>query len=90
MRSVLFSLILTACYAEVKQFNFEVSRFNAAPDGFKRQVIGVNGKWPPPVLHVMKGDQVHITVKNSLDIGTSLHMHGFFQQGTPWYPNANY
>jgi FtsP/CotA-like multicopper oxidase with cupredoxin domain len=53
------------------------------PDGFTRSVIGINGEWPPPTLHVTKGDTVVLNVHNQLgNQSTSVHVHGIFQNGT--------
>lgn len=61
--------------------NWNITWVNdAAPDGFNRPVIGVNGKWPPPVLEAQKGEQVTIVVWNKLgNQTTSLHWHGIRQ-----------
>ncbi|KAJ1807892.1 ferroxidase fet3 [Coemansia sp. RSA 2599] len=61
----------------------------ANPDGNnERRVIGVNGHWPPPVVHVDLGDKLVINAFNKLDEATSLHTHGFFQNGTNYYDGA--
>jgi hypothetical protein len=53
---------------------------NAAPDGFNRPIIGVNGKWPPPVLQAEVGERVTVVVCNKLgNQTTSLHWHGIRQ-----------
>lgn len=54
------------------------------PDGqVARRVIGVNNQWPIPKLEYNYGDNVVLTVNNHLpDQQTSLHAHGFFQNGT--------
>lgn len=53
---------------------------NVAPDGFQRPVIGVNGKWPPPVLHAEVGERIIVVVSNKLgNQTTSLHWHGIRQ-----------
>jgi iron transport multicopper oxidase len=53
---------------------------NVAPDGFQRPVIGVNGKWPPPVLQAEVGERIIVVVSNKLgNQTTSLHWHGIRQ-----------
>lgn len=61
--------------------NWNITWVNdAAPDGFNRPVIGVNGNWPPPVLEAQVGEQVTIVVWNKLgNQSTSLHWHGIRQ-----------
>jgi hypothetical protein len=76
--------LATAVQPATSTFQWEMSYVTAAPDGFSRPVIGVNGKWPPPAITVSKGDQVVINVVNNLDDGefVTLHTHGLFQNGT--------
>lgn len=45
----------------------------AAPDGFKRPVILVNGKFPAPTLEADLGDRIVIEVVNNLTEPTSIH-----------------
>jgi len=76
--------LATAVQPATSTFQWEMSYVTAAPDGFSRPVIGVNGKWPPPAITVSKGDQVVINVVNNLDDGefVTLHTHGLLQNGT--------
>ncbi|KAK4205798.1 putative precursor of iron transport multicopper oxidase FET3 [Triangularia verruculosa] len=74
-------------------YNFNVSwilKEPGAPDGsdisedvFKehgiKPVIGINGKWPLPVIEVTVGDRIVINLLNQLeDQSTSLHFHGIY------------
>ncbi len=64
--------------------DWDISWVSAAPDGFPRQVIGINGQWPCPVIEATAGDQIVINLNNQLGTETtSLHFHGISQQGTP-------
>ncbi|CCE66177.1 hypothetical protein TPHA_0P00190 [Tetrapisispora phaffii CBS 4417] len=76
--------------AKTHQFNFTAGWVNANPDGVtERQMIGFNGVWPIPDIHVNKGDRVELYLTNKLGegIGTSLHFHGLFMNSS--YGNAN-
>ena len=68
-------------------YDWDIGYTTANPDGqAERQVIGVNGKWPPPPVELTEGDRVIITARNSLpDQPMSLHAHGIFQNGTNYY-----
>lgn len=60
----------------------------AAPDGFSRSVMAVNGTIPGPTIFADWGDWVVIHVTNSLytsQNGTSIHWHGIRQN----YTNGN-
>ncbi|RIB25609.1 multicopper oxidase [Gigaspora rosea] len=45
----------------------------------------INGQFPGPLIECNKGDTLVINVKNELDEDTTIHSHGMFQRGTPWY-----
>ncbi|KAH6620689.1 multicopper like protein [Chaetomium sp. MPI-SDFR-AT-0129] len=64
-------------------YDFEVGWLTANPDGAAdRPVIGINGQWPIPTIHVNKGDRLVVNVLNSLgNQSTSLHFHGLFMRG---------
>jgi iron transport multicopper oxidase len=64
-------------------YNWQIGFVNAAPDGFMRPYIGINGQWPNPPIVGNLGDTIKINVVNNLgNQSTSLHFHGLFQQGT--------
>lgn len=77
----LFLLVTQVC-GKTHQYDFNVSYVTANPDGvFERQVIGINGEWPIPIIRVKKDDRVVINLTNNLpDKNTSLHFHGLFQK----------
>lgn len=62
----------------------------ANPSGlFPRQVIGVNGTWPPPPITVTQNDTLIIHAYNGLgNVGTSLHSHGIFFNGSSYFDGA--
>ncbi|RKP12581.1 Cupredoxin [Piptocephalis cylindrospora] len=70
---------------EVLQYDFTISKFPAAPDGYLRDIYGVNGQYPAPPIILNKGDKASIRVKNHIEFPTSIHAHGMHQRGTPWY-----
>ncbi|CCH60741.1 hypothetical protein TBLA_0D02370 [Henningerozyma blattae CBS 6284] len=79
---VCLSQILVHVHARTVEFDWTLDWIQAAPDGFERPVIAINGRWPPPALHVTHGDRVVVHVTNNLDQDTSLHFHGLFQRGS--------
>ncbi|MCJ1444668.1 MAG: hypothetical protein MMC23_005170 [Stictis urceolatum] len=71
--------------ARIVHYDWTIGWTTAAPDGFSRPVIGINGQWPCPTINVQLGDRLIINVHNDLgNQSTSIHWHGFFQQGTPY------
>lgn len=74
---------------------WNISYALANPDGlFERRVIGVNGTWPPPPIVVNQYDTLRVHAFNGLggslgpEIGTSLHSHGNFFNGSTYYDGA--
>src|ERR1700730_17993879 len=64
-------------------YNWDITWVTAAPDGFSRQVIGINGQWPCPPIEATVGDTVVVNVNNKLGTQTtSLHFHGINQKNT--------
>lgn len=63
--------------------SWNVTWVNAAPDGFERPVIGINGQWPCPQIDVDLGDRLIVDLYNGLgDQSTGIHWHGFSQYMT--------
>lgn len=65
--------------------DFNITWVTANPDGMvTRPTIGINGQWPPPIIHVNIGDRLVVNALNSLgNQSTSLHFHGIFMRDTP-------
>ncbi|EON62976.1 hypothetical protein W97_02202 [Coniosporium apollinis CBS 100218] len=82
-RLLSFCALFGLSYAATVYREWDIGWITAAPDGFSRPVIAVNGQWPPPLLEANVGDTVVVRVKNSLgDQTTSLHWHGISQRGS--------
>jgi iron transport multicopper oxidase len=80
--SAIYFSSLASCATHV--FDFNITWVTVNPDGLaERQVVGINGQWPLPVIEVNKGDQIIANVHNGLgDKNTSIHWHGMFMNGT--------
>jgi iron transport multicopper oxidase len=78
------SALLSPCLAETHTFHYKAEWVKANPDGLKeKNVVGFNGQWPLPEIHVNKGDRVELYLENGLkNQNTSLHFHGLFMNGT--------
>ncbi|KAG8713350.1 laccase, multicopper oxidase, benzenediol:oxygen oxidorectuctase [Ceratobasidium sp. 395] len=60
-----------------------------APDGYYRQMLVVNNQYPGPTIEANEGDTIIVNVKNKIPkLGTSLHWHGLFQNGTAFMDGA--
>ncbi|KAF8855141.1 hypothetical protein BDZ45DRAFT_676433 [Acephala macrosclerotiorum] len=68
---------------KTRSFTWSIGWVNAAPDGYTRPFIGINGVWPCPALSVNMGDTIKLTVTNNLvNESSAIHFHGIFQKNT--------
>ncbi|KAJ3123074.1 hypothetical protein HK100_011733 [Physocladia obscura] len=84
---VIVAIALHVC-AETRVFTLNVAYTTVSPDGFAQPMMLANGEIDYPIV-VNAGDTVEITVNNHLNVSTSLHWHGLFQNGTPWMDGAS-
>ncbi|KAJ2552364.1 ferroxidase fet3 [Coemansia sp. RSA 1933] len=86
LKTAATGLLVALAAAGNVTYYWDIGYVNANPDGqMERQVIGVNGAWPPPEIHVTLNDTLVLEVQNSLSTPTTLHAHGLFQNGTNYY-----
>tara|TARA_R110002060_G_scaffold39094_7_gene50310 strand:+ start:332 stop:679 length:348 start_codon:yes stop_codon:yes gene_type:complete len=75
--------LVTFAFAKTVTYTWSIGWVTAAPDGFTRQVIGINGQFPLPTIEGDVGDRIVISVYNALgDESTSIHFHGLDQPGS--------
>ncbi|PMD41129.1 Ferroxidase [Hyaloscypha variabilis F] len=68
-----------------KNYVWSIGWVNAAPDGFQRPFVGINGQWPNPAINANVGDTIIITVTNNLgNESTAIHFHGIRQTNTSY------
>lgn len=88
--AVLVGLFPLLAQAATVESDFHVGWVYANPDGAcTRPVVGVNGAWPLPLIEATVGDELVLHVFNELgNASTSIHFHGFFQNGTNYMDGA--
>lgn len=82
---LLFWLTLAALvWAKTHEFHFNATLVRANPDGeYERDVIGINGQWPLPIIRVARDDRVIIHFTNGMsDRNALIHFHGLFMRET--------
>ncbi|CUA71316.1 hypothetical protein RSOLAG22IIIB_09497 [Rhizoctonia solani] len=68
-----------------RTYDWTISKQIGAADGFYREMLVVNGQYPGPTIEANEGDTIVVNVKNKIPrVGTSVHWHGIFQEGTQW------
>ncbi|TVU32067.1 hypothetical protein EJB05_23785 [Eragrostis curvula] len=65
-------------------FDWDVSYVTAAPLGVKQQVIGINGKFPGPVVNVTTNWNVVVNVLNDLDEPLLITWNGIQHRKNCW------
>ncbi|CAG8615211.1 14571_t:CDS:1, partial [Cetraspora pellucida] len=70
---------------DTKVYDITISKEKLPPDGFTREMYTINGQFPGPLIKANKGDTLVLNVYNDLENETTIHSHGMFQRGTPWY-----
>ncbi|KAM7217794.1 putative iron transport multicopper oxidase FET3 [Rhypophila decipiens] len=81
--SLAFLSLAALVKAGTVTYNWDITWVWAAPDGFGRPVIGVNGQWPCPKIEATVGDTVIVNLNNKLgNQTTGIHFHGINQIST--------
>ncbi|KAG8388859.1 hypothetical protein BUALT_Bualt02G0168800 [Buddleja alternifolia] len=65
-------------------YDWTVSYITAAPLGVRQQVIGIDGRFPGPILNVTTNWNVVVNVKNSLDEPFLLTWNGIQHRKNSW------
>jgi FtsP/CotA-like multicopper oxidase with cupredoxin domain len=71
-----------------RRYDFTIARGLAAPDGYERHMLLINGQFPGPRIEANWGDWIEVKVTNKIESpaeGTALHWHGMLQRETPWF-----
>ncbi|KAJ9083414.1 hypothetical protein DSO57_1034911 [Entomophthora muscae] len=79
-----FGLFLwaTFAWAEMREFNWDITEGDVRPDDFTIRSILINGKFPGPPIKALIGDQIVVKVNNKLTRGFTIHWHGIKQTGS--------
>ncbi|KAJ7474865.1 laccase 1 [Mycena latifolia] len=89
-----FISIFVGTYAAIgPTATLTIANAQISPDGFQRSAVLANGVFPGPLIAANKGDSFSLNVVNQLSDptmlrSTSIHWHGFFQQGSNWEDGA--
>ncbi|KAJ2397606.1 ferroxidase fet3 [Coemansia sp. RSA 2603] len=85
----LFFFVIFSVQAAHVHVEWDVVHLTVNRDGYiTRGAIGVNGALPIPPVYATVGDTLFLKVHNSLNVSTSIHAHGFFQNGTSYLDGA--
>lgn len=69
------------------EFDLTIGKFPVRINGRMTEAVGVNGSVPAPLIRFREGDEVTLSVTNTLTEDTSIHWHGllvpFHMDGVP-------
>ncbi|EFX03254.1 iron transport multicopper oxidase fet3 precursor [Grosmannia clavigera kw1407] len=83
--AVYLFLMVAGSWAATVTYDWDITWVYAAPDGYGRPVIGINGAWPCPKIEAEVGDTVVVNVNNQLgNQTTGIHFHGISQAKSTW------
>ncbi|KAK7956903.1 diphenol oxidase [Apiospora aurea] len=69
----------------VREYVFNITQALAAPDGFRKPMLLVNGQSPGPLVEAATGDVVRVVVNNGVaGRSTTVHWHGINQANSTW------
>lgn len=71
--------------AKIREYVFNITQAYAAPDGFQKPMVLVNGQSPGPLIEANIGDTIRVHVNNQMaSASTTIHWHGINQRGSTW------
>ena len=72
--------------------DWNVAWMTACPDGVCREVIGINGRWPPQAVWINKYDKLILRVRNFLNDGEciTVHTHGIDEPMANFYDGVDF
>lgn len=70
--------------SRTRDYTLVITNQTAAPDGYLRTMLVINGQYPGPLIEANEGDTLNILVVNRMKRPISIHWHGIHQNGNPW------
>lgn len=68
-----------------RSYTFDITQGFAAPDGFRKSMLLINGHSPGPLIEANTGDRIRVVVNNQLaNQSTTMHWHGIDQENSVW------
>lgn len=74
-------LLIGFALAHNRNFRLQLTWEKGSPDGFERDMVFINRKYPGPLLEAQQGEWVDVEVVNNLPFNTTIHFHG-----PPFFP----
>ncbi|KAK7997043.1 PAK kinase [Apiospora arundinis] len=70
----------------LREYVFNITQALAAPDGFRKPMLLINGQSPGPLIEAGTGDVVRVVVNNRMagNQSTTVHWHGLNQVNSTW------
>ncbi|KAI0049487.1 multicopper oxidase [Auriscalpium vulgare] len=93
--ALLLTSLSTSTFAAVVSSDIHITNVALAPDGLSRDTVVAGGVFPAPLIKGNMGDEFQLNVFDDLtdsdmDLATSIHWHGFFQQSTNYADGVSF
>ncbi|KAL7628354.1 hypothetical protein AAE478_002556 [Parahypoxylon ruwenzoriense] len=73
---------------QVRAYDWAIVDKEGEPDGVRKPMLTIDGRFPGPLIEINEGDVVEVNVRNLAANATAIHWHGIFQNGTNWMDGA--
>jgi len=87
----LFGIPVSSVFAGIVEYDLDINFKTINISGKSSKAMAINNSIPGPTLRFREGDTARISIKNSMNVETSIHWHGLLlpyrQDGVPYLTN---
>ena len=87
----LFGIPVSSVFAGIVEYDLDINFKTINIRGKSSKAMAINNSIPGPTLRFREGDTARISIKNSMNVETSIHWHGLLlpyrQDGVPYLTN---
>ena len=87
----LFGIPVSSVFAGIVEYDLDINFKTINISGKSSKAMSINNSIPGPTLRFREGDTARISIKNSMNVETSIHWHGLLlpyrQDGVPYLTN---
>ena len=72
----LFGIPVSSVFAGIVEYDLDINFKTINISGKSSKAMAINNSIPGPTLRFREGDTARISIKNSMNVETSIHWHG--------------
>ncbi|MEK9629697.1 MAG: multicopper oxidase domain-containing protein [Nitrospinota bacterium] len=88
---VIIGITASSAFGAIVEYELDINYKTINISGKKAKAMAINNSIPGPTLRFREGDIARISIKNGMDVETSVHWHGLLlpnrQDGVPYVTN---